>query len=87
MPKPEAAVLGCTHYPLMEQAFRAALGADVEVYSQPDLVADSLADYLTRHPHMLGAGTEGGYLTTGDPVAVGHKATTFLRRRIPFRAA
>ncbi|WP_417598909.1 glutamate racemase [Pararhodobacter oceanensis] len=87
MPKPEAAVLGCTHYPLMEEAFRAALGADVEVYSQPDLVADSLADYLTRHPHMLGEGTEGGYLTTGDPNAVGHKATTFLRRRIPFQAA
>ena len=87
MPNPQAAVLGCTHYPLMEDAFRAALGKDVQIYSQPELVADSLADYLTRHPQMIGAGAQSGFLTTGDPVAVGHKATQFLRRRIPFRAA
>ena len=87
MPNPQAAVLGCTHYPLMEDAFRAALGKDVQIYSQPELVADSLADYLTRHPQMIGAGAQSGFLTTGDPVAVGHKATQFLRRRMPFRAA
>jgi glutamate racemase len=46
MPKPEAAILGCTHYPLVEEVFREALGADVAVYSQPDLVAEALADYL-----------------------------------------
>ncbi len=87
MPHPEAAILGCTHYPLMEEAFRAALGPAVTVYSQPDLVAASLADYLDRRPGMLGTGSESAFLTTGDPVAVGHRATTFLRRKIPFRAA
>ena len=54
---------------------------------QPELVAASLDDYLKRHPEMIGPGTESVFLTTGDPVAVGHKATQFLRRRIPFRAA
>ncbi|PTX03822.1 glutamate racemase [Pararhodobacter aggregans] len=87
MPKPEAAVLGCTHYPLMEEAFRAALGPGVQVYSQPELVAASLEHYLERHPDLIGTGTETLFLTTGDPVAVGHKATQFLRRRIPFKAA
>lgn len=87
MPKPQAAVLGCTHYPLMEDAFRAALGPDVAVYSQPELVAASLEDYLARRPEMIGPGIQSAFLTTGDPVAVGHKATQFLRRRIPFRAA
>ncbi len=87
MPNPEAAVLGCTHYPLMEDAFRAALGPDVSVYSQPELVAASLDDYLKRHPEMVGEGREGAFLTTGDPAAVGRKATQFLRRRIPFSAA
>tara|TARA_R110002124_G_scaffold168068_2_gene335531 strand:+ start:7719 stop:8531 length:813 start_codon:yes stop_codon:yes gene_type:complete len=87
MPRPEAAVLGCTHYPLMTDAFRAALGDRVELYSQPDLVAASLEDYLRRRPEMIGAGTEAGFLTTGDPVAVARKATQFLRRRIPFQAA
>ncbi|MCC5968452.1 MAG: aspartate/glutamate racemase family protein [Pararhodobacter sp.] len=87
MPRPDAAVLGCTHYPLMEEAFRAALGPDVAVYSQPDLVAASLEDYLNRRPDMLGTGTKSLCLTTGDPIAVGHKATWFLRRKIDFRPA
>lgn len=87
MPHPEAAILGCTHYPLMEKAFQEALGPDVKVYSQGDLVAESLADYLERHPDMLGAGTESLFLTTGDPRTVSNKATQFLRRRIEFQAA
>ncbi|ATI42242.1 glutamate racemase [Pacificitalea manganoxidans] len=87
MPKPQAAVLGCTHYPLVEAVFRDALGADVSVYSQPDLVAASLADYLTRRPEMRGAGEERIFLTTGDPRKVSDKATQFLRRRIDFTAA
>jgi len=86
MPQPQAAVLGCTHYPLMADAFQAALGEGVKVYSQADLVADSLADYLTRHPDMLGTG-EAGYLTTGDPGRVSDRATQFLRRKISFVAA
>ncbi len=86
MPDPEAAILGCTHYPLMEEAFQAALGTDVKVYSQASLVAESLADYLDRHPDKLGNG-QGGYLTTGDPRTVSDRATQFLRRQITFEAA
>jgi len=87
MPKPEAAILGCTHYPLVEDVFRDALGPDVAVYSQPSLVAASLEDYLARHPEMLGAGTQSMYLTTGDPKKVSSKATQFLRREIVFQKA
>ncbi len=86
MPRPEAAILGCTHYPLLEDVFREALGPQVRVISQPEIVAASLEDYLNRHPHMLGRG-EGGFLTTGDPVKVSDRATRFLRRRIVFKAA
>lgn len=87
MPKPEAAILGCTHYPLMEPAFQAALGPEVKVYSQANLVAASLKDYLDRHPDFLGSGTESKFLTTGNPARVSNKATQFLRRRISFEAA
>ncbi|MBC7133293.1 MAG: aspartate/glutamate racemase family protein [Roseovarius sp.] len=87
MPHPDAAVLGCTHYPLVEEVFRDALGPDVTVYSQPSLVAASLADYLARHPDKVGAGAEAAFLTTGDPKRVSSRATQFLRREIPFRAA
>lgn len=87
MPNPEAAVLGCTHYPLMAEIFADALGPGVKVYSQPNLVAESLADYLSRHPQMVGAGTEQVFLTTGDPRKVSDQATRFLRRKIEFRSA
>ncbi|WP_298491703.1 glutamate racemase [uncultured Maritimibacter sp.] len=87
MPEPEAAILGCTHYPIMADAFQEALGPEVAVYSQANLVAESLADYLDRHPGMLGAGTETKYLTTGNPVKVSTGATRFLRRQVTFEQA
>lgn len=87
MPHPEAAVLGCTHYPLMAQAFQEALGPDVKVYSQANLVAESLTDYLQRRPEFIGSGTQAKFLTTGDPKSVSNKATQFLRRKITFEAA
>ena len=86
MPTPQAAILGCTHYPLMQAEFQDALGADVSGYSQASLVGESLADYLERHPDKIGTG-EGAYLTTGDPARVSQRATQFLRRQITFDAA
>lgn len=86
MPNPQAAILGCTHYPLLQQTFQDALGPDVQVFSQAELVAESLADYLERHPNMLGHGAA-GYLTTGDAARVSDRATQFLRRQIAFSVA
>jgi glutamate racemase len=87
MPHPQAAVLGCTHYPLMESVFADALGPGVKVFSQPNLVAESLADYLGRRPEMLGSGTTSKFLTTGDAASVSSRATQFMRRRVTFEAA
>ncbi len=86
MPQPQAAILGCTHYPLMQETFQDALGAHVQVFSQANLVAESLADYLVRHPDMIGTGAR-AFLTTGDPRRVSDRATQFLRRPISFTAA
>ena len=86
MPQPDAAILGCTHYPLMQEQFQAALGEDVKVFSQANLVAESLADYLDRRPEMLGAG-ETRYLTSGDPKQVSQRAVQFMRRQITFASA
>ena len=87
MPQPQAAILGCTHYPMMEESFQEALGPDVEVYSQATLVAASLDDYLTRRPEMRGPGTKPAFLTTGDPRRVSAQATRFLKREIIFEKA
>ncbi|MDA7424482.1 glutamate racemase [Thalassococcus lentus] len=87
MPEPEAAILGCTHYPLMQDIFQDALGENVKVYSQANLVAESLADYLERHPDMLGSGQQSQFLTTGNPKKVSGHATQFLKRQIEFVSA
>ena len=87
MPEPDAAILGCTHYPLMQAVFQDALGPDVKVFSQASLVAEALADYLTRRPQMIGPGQDSLFLTTGNPKTVSNRATQFLRRKIDFVAA
>ncbi len=86
MPLPDAAILGCTHYPLMQDIFQDSLGPEVRVFSQASLVADSLSDYLQRHADMHGTGAA-AFLTTGEPGRVSDRATQFLRRRIEFSAA
>ena len=87
MPDPGAAILGCTHYPLMKDVFQDALGADVKLYNQAELVAASLADYLKRHADMYGAGEQSKFLTTGDPKKVSGHATRFLKREVTFEVA
>lgn len=46
-------ILGCTHYPLVEDLFREALPPATRLLNQPNIVADSLEYYLSRHPHYL----------------------------------
>ncbi len=87
MPRPEAAILGCTHYPLLLKTFQAALGPEVRVLSQAGLVAESLADYLQRRPQFAGRGQGARLLTTGDPAAVSDRATQFLHQPIQFISA
>ena len=76
---PHRAILGCTHFPLVEHLFRRHLPAFTRILSQPEVVADSFEDYLARRPHYL-AGNEGGrltLLTTGDPASVNDMARVF----------
>ncbi len=67
---PHRAILGCTHYPLIEHLFRLYLPPFTRLLSQPEIVADSMEDYLHRHPHYVGAPPQAGAqvvaLTTGD---------------------
>jgi glutamate racemase len=66
---PDRAILGCTHYPLIEALFARHLPASSRLLSQPETVADSLEDYLARHPHYVSADPTGRsplLLTTAD---------------------
>ncbi len=86
LPAPQAAVLGCTHYPLLQDRFRAALPPDTRLVSQPDIVADSLADYLERHPRFAARG-DTRYLTSGNPAEITRQAERFTGHSLPFAAA
>jgi len=87
---PDAAVLGCTHYPLVADHFAAALPPGVRLLDQPGIVADSLADYLTRHQRFKAGPEEAGrrrFLTTGDPEKVSAFASRFFGAEVCFQKA
>ena len=84
---PEAAILGCTHYPHAEAAFRAALPEATPILSQPHIVAQSLAAYLERHPQFNGGTGCLDCLTTGNPAHVSARAASLFKRALPFDAA
>jgi glutamate racemase len=86
LPVPQAAVLGCTHYPLVEAAFRAALPEATTLVSQPAIVAESLADYLGRHRRFRGGSGQRRFLTSGDPEAVAREGSRFLGYPAAFAA-
>jgi glutamate racemase len=50
----DTVILGCTHYPLLQQKIRNFLPGDIQLVSQGEIVAKRLADYLTRHPEIAG---------------------------------
>jgi glutamate racemase len=45
-------LLACTHYPLLKEKIEMYLPAGVTLLSQGEIVANSLADYLERHPEI-----------------------------------
>jgi len=86
---PHRAILGCTHYPLVEHLFRRHLPRFTRLLSQPEVVADSLEDYLARHPRY--AGRNDGHphlrlLTTGTPEEVSRIAKVFMPDASAFEA-
>ena len=45
-------VLGCTHYPLIQEKIAACLPSGIRLVAQGEIVAGRLADYLARHPEI-----------------------------------
>ncbi|MDX2156249.1 MAG: aspartate/glutamate racemase family protein [Hyphomicrobiaceae bacterium] len=89
---PHRAILGCTHYPLVEHLFRRHLPPMTRILSQPEAVAHSLEDYLARHPRYRGSpgGAAGGphlrLFTTGAPEVVATAARRFWPEASSFEA-
>ncbi len=79
-------VLGCTHYPLLLPKIEEYLqGKPITVISQGELVANSLADYLNRHPEIERDCSKGGtccYLTTESAERFQESARIFMQQAI-----
>lgn len=85
---PHRVILGCTHFPLVEHLFRRHLPPATRILSQPEIVADSLEDYLSRHPRYKGEIGEAPsllLLTTGDPEEASRGARVFAGEGLIFR--
>lgn len=77
----DTVILGCTHYPLLKDKVEKYVPEGVTVLSQGAIVADSLADYLNRHPEMTARCSQGAtcrYLTTESSDKFSESATVFL---------
>lgn len=86
---PHQAILGCTHYALIEHIFRRHLPTSTRILSQPDIVADSLEDYLARHPEYAtqdGSARTVTLLTTGEPELTNDRARIFWPEANNFKA-
>jgi glutamate racemase len=88
---PVKAILGCTHFPLVEHLFRRHLPPSTRLLGQPQVVADSLEDYLARRPQFLAAPASSAVqlqlLTTGDPERVSRLAQVFWPSSSIFQCA
>lgn len=73
-------ILGCTHYPLLYSKIQQALPDGVNILSQGDIVAKSLAGYLRRHTELECRCSRNGtiqFYTTDDAAQFGRLATVF----------
>ncbi len=51
-PQIDTVILGCTHYPLLLPKIKQYMPDGIEIFAQGEHVAQSLSDYLQRHPEM-----------------------------------
>ena len=85
---PDRAILGCTHYEMVADMFRAALRPGTPLIHQPDATADALEAYLAKHPEYT-AGDSGRrvFLTTGQAGAQNALVETFWGAPLSFEQA
>ena len=87
-PEIDTFVLACTHYPLLIDKIRRYAPAGVRILEQGRLVADSLKDYLRRHPEMerrLGKSGTVEFLTSENPDKFDSLASVFTHQKVKSR--
>ncbi len=84
-PKIDTILLACTHYPILMEQLKRLLPDHIEVLAQGKIVAESLADYLARHPEidaLCSKGSSVRYLTTESAKDFSEKASLLMNDQI-----
>ena len=79
-PAIDVILLACTHYPLLKEKIEEYLPIGVKLISQGKIVAESLVDYLHRHPEMESLCSKNGqrlFYTTDSTTDFDAHANTF----------
>lgn len=81
----DTVILGCTHYPLLLPKIKHFMPGGIEIVSQGEYVAESLKDYLLRHPEIAAKCTQNGkctFCTTEAEEKFIESASAFLNEDI-----
>lgn len=84
-PAIDCILLACTHYPLLVPKIEKYLPKSIQLLSQGEIVADSLVNYLLRHPEIeqqLNKEAKRSYFTSGDIATFNAHASIFLGEEI-----
>lgn len=84
-PQIDTVILGCTHFPILLPKIQQYIPEHISVISQGEYVAQSLKDYLRRHPEMDAKCTKNGncsFYTTEAEEKFTESASTFLQQQI-----
>ncbi|RBQ03822.1 glutamate racemase [Pedobacter miscanthi] len=77
----DCVLLACTHYPLLMPKLKKVFPDHINVLTQGEIVANSLVDYLERHPEIeeqLAKHGQREFYTSGDPKAFDEHASIFF---------
>lgn len=83
--KIDTILLACTHYPLLQPIIESLLSPKIKVISQGTIAADSLKDYLQRHPEIdqyCRRSRQVVFQTTGDTEDFDEKGTLFFGKKV-----
>ncbi len=84
-PEIDTVILGCTHYPLLIDKIKQYLPDNITIISQGQYVAESLEDYLSRHPEIDGKCSTGAtvrFLTTDSADNFSSMASLFFEEPV-----
>lgn len=81
----DTVLLACTHYPLLIKKIKKYLPAQIKIISQGKIIAESLKDYLNRHPEIdkkCSKQSSLQFFTTDSPKDFDQHSETFFGEKV-----